>query len=111
MSCRSGGRKRNRKFILTMNDVLLKNNDLSIADGDFEVGQSDQQNIELIVESMPGEFKQFPMLGFGAVKYLKGDFDANDFKRDLKIQFEYDNYNNVNIDFSEDFKTLKIDIK
>ncbi len=94
-----------------MNDILLKDNDLSIIGGDFEVGQSDQQNIELIIESMPGEFKQFPMLGFGAVKYLKGDFDANDFKRDLKIQLEYDNYNDVNIEFSENFNSLKIDIK
>ncbi len=94
-----------------MKDILLdENKDLKIdANGDFAVGESDNQNIELIIESFMGEFKQFPALGFGIEKKIKSDTSINDILRDLKVQLGYDNYSDVNIEIDKINGQLKID--
>lgn len=93
-------------------DILLDNTgDLDFHNGDFDIGQSDQQHIEHIVEAQKGEYKAFPLVGFGVINYLKKSTRIkSDFKRDLKMQLEYDNYQNPNIDISEGFENLKIEV-
>lgn len=93
-------------------DILLDNTgDLDFHNGDFDIGQSDQQHIEHILEAQKGEYKASPLVGFGIVNYLKKSTRIkSDFKRDLKIQLEYDNYQNPNIDLSEGFENLKIEV-
>lgn len=94
-----------------MKDVLLNDsNDLQIENGDFVVGNSDKQNVKLIVDSFKGEFKEFPLIGFGVLNYIKTNISEMKFKRDLKIQLEKDNYKNPNIDLSNGFEKLKIEI-
>lgn len=78
--------------------------------GDIVVGESDQQHVIDITFAHPGEYKAFPLLGFAAVLQLKKNPDDYQFKRDLKIQLEYDGYNNPNIDLSGGYENLKIDI-
>lgn len=92
-------------------DILLDDTgDLKIENGDFVIGESDLQNVELIVESFKGEFKEFPNIGFGLLKYLKSDISETEFKRDLKVELEKDNYRNPIVDLSEGFGKLKIDV-
>lgn len=93
-------------------DILLdENNELIIADGDFVIGQSDQQHVKHIVEAFKGEYKSNPLVGFGAINYLKRDDKIeSEFRRDLKIQLENDGYNDSDIDVSAGFEKLKIDI-
>lgn len=92
-------------------DILLNADDLDFHNGDFDTGQSDQQHIEHIVEAQKGEYKAFPLVGFGVINYLKKSTRIkSDFKRDLKMQLEYDNYQNPNIDLSEGFENLKIEV-
>lgn len=95
-----------------MKDILLNNanDDLLIENGDFVIGDSDKQNVKLIVDSFKGEFKEFPLVGFGAIGYVKTNTSEMKFKRDLKIQLENDNYLNPKIDVSEGFEKLKIEI-
>lgn len=93
-------------------DILLDNmGDLDFHNGDFETGQSDQQHIEHILDAQKGEYKAFPLIGFGIINYLKRTTKIkSDFKRDLKIQLEYDNYQNPLIDLSNGFENLKIEV-
>lgn len=93
-------------------DILLDNTgDLDFHNGDFETGQSDQQHIEHILDTQKGEYKAFPLIGFGIINYLKRTTKIkSDFKRDLKIQLEYDNYQNPIIDLSNGFENLKIEV-
>lgn len=94
-----------------MSDILLnKDSDLKIENGDFVIGSSDKQNVKLIVESFKGEFKEFPLVGFGVINYIKTNTSEMRFKRDLKIQLENDNYLNPKIDLSGGFEKLKIEI-
>lgn len=83
---------------------------LAFSDGDFQVGQSDQQHVEDIFDLQPGELKEFPLAGFGAINYIKRTITADEFKRDLKIQLNYDGYNNVVIDTSKGIENLRIEI-
>ena len=94
------------------NDILTdENNDIIIVDGDFAIGQSDQQHVSNIIDAFKGEFKMFPLLGFGIVNFFKRDNKIeSEFKRDLKIQLENDGYVDPLIDVSEGFSNLKIEV-
>ncbi len=87
-----------------------ENHEPIIKNGDFVVGESDQQHVIDITFAHPGEYKAFPMLGFGAVLHLKKNKNDYQFKRDLKIQLEYDGYSNPDIDLSKGYENLKINI-
>ncbi|MDV2458051.1 oxidase [Elizabethkingia anophelis] len=89
---------------------LNEDGSLVIRNGDFVIGPSDTQHIKDIVLTHPGEFKEFPMLGFGAELQLKKNPNDLAFKRDLKIQLEYDGYPDPDIDLSGGYENLKINI-
>ncbi len=94
-----------------MTDLLKDlSGDIIIENGDFVFGDSDQQHVEDIFMCNQGEFKEWPLLGFGAINYIKSTITDEEFKRDLKIQLDYDDYTSVNIDTSEGFENLKIEI-
>ncbi|MDC9722360.1 MAG: hypothetical protein PSN34_06255 [Urechidicola sp.] len=90
-------------------DFLLEDNDIKIENGDFAIGQSDQQNVEQIFIASPGEFKEFPLVGFAAVKYLKGVANKSAFKRNLKVQLQNDGYS-PNIDLSKGYEQINIEV-
>ncbi len=94
-----------RKDILRDDDSTLQ-----FANGDFATGQSDQQNVMAAIDFQPGEIKEFPLAGFGAINYMKTPVTASEFKRDLKLQLAYDGYTNANIDLSKGIQNLSIDI-
>jgi hypothetical protein len=94
-----------------MKDLLLDTNgDLVVENGDLVISNSDRQNIEQLTLLNKGEYKEFPLLGFGAVRYIGTTISKIEFKRDLKLQLEYDGYNNPVIDLTEGFENLKIEI-
>lgn len=86
------------------------NNDLLIQNGDFVIGESDQQHVMDILDSQKGEFKEFPLAGFGAINYIKRTITESEFKRDLKLQLSYDGYSNATIDTSKGIENLNIEI-
>lgn len=82
----------------------------AIEGGDFVISESDRQHVIDITFAHPGEYKAYPLIGFGAILQIKKNPDPNQFKRDLKIQLEYDGYNNPDIDLSGGYENLKINI-
>lgn len=92
-------------------DILRDDNgDLQFANGDFVIGQSDQQHVVDLLDMQPGELKEFPLAGFGAINYIKRTITADEFKRDLKLQLNYDGYSNPTIDTSNGIENLNIEI-
>lgn len=92
-------------------DLLLDAlGDLAIEEGDFVIAPSDMQHVKHIVESQKGEYKESPFMGFGVENYLKTNTNPLAFKRDLKIQLEYDHYKNATIDLSKGYEKLKINL-
>ena len=92
-------------------DILVdENNDLMISNGDFVIGPSDVQHVDHIIMAFPGEYKEHPEIGLGAVAYVKSNTSKVKFKRDLRIQLNYDGYKKPVIDLSKGLKDLKVKV-
>lgn len=73
-------------------DILLDNDgDLYAVDGDFVVNVSDNQHVEHLLKAMPGEYKQYPLIGVGLTQMLKGKLTA-DIKRSINLGLADDGY-------------------
>ena len=84
-----------------MNDILLEENgDLSIKNGDFDIGFSDNQHQEHILLANKGEFKEFPEIGVGIAAMLSDD-DYTDMLIEIKKNLEYDGMKIKNVKFDE----------
>lgn len=72
-------------------DVMM-NPDLMIADGDFEVAVSDNQEIQNILDAHQGEFRQWPLIGFGIDDWLLAPLDLAKFRKDVSLQLRLDGF-------------------
>lgn len=84
-----------------MEDFKLdENKDLSFNKGDLNIDNTDQQNIELILLSHKGSFKEFPILGVGITDYLKSPEIISRLRLENEIsnQLEYDNFEIKEVD-------------
>tara|TARA_R110002033_G_scaffold60198_3_gene110294 strand:+ start:12338 stop:12643 length:306 start_codon:yes stop_codon:yes gene_type:complete len=73
-------------------DIDLIENELSFADGDFNVEFSDPQHQEDIIAEEVGSYKQYPLLGVGVLKYLNSSGSELVLKRSILVQLETDGY-------------------
>lgn len=51
-------------------DIKLENYDLLIDNGDFVIIDSDQQNVDLILNTSIGNWFENPLVGVGIINYL-----------------------------------------
>lgn len=91
-----------------MNDLILKDGELSIVNGDFEIGESTQQEIENILIAFKGEYKQHPLLGAELQKMLKARNTRQGITREVNEQLQYDGFRIIDfkIEDAENF-TIK----
>jgi len=77
-------------------DIILDDNlDLLIANGDFVVGDSDEQTQELILIATQGAFRESPLTGVGIVNYLKAQFSpalVAKLTQKIQLQLQYDGF-------------------
>lgn len=84
-----------------MEDFKLdENKDLLFENDDFLIDNTDQQNIELLLLSHKGSFKEYPILGVGISDYLKSPEIISRLRLENEIsnQLEYDNFNIKEVD-------------
>ncbi len=89
-----------------MKDLLLnEDNDLSIVNGDFQIGESQQQEIESILISFKSEFKNTPLLGAEIARMLKARSTRQGITREVNEQLQYDGFRNIDfrIEDAENF--------
>lgn len=93
-------------------DIALDSNgDLEISNGDFVIQQSDQQHVQDIFKAHKGEYKEWPLVGFGASGYLKKTtLSKAEFLRNLKVQLRYDGYESPKIIINETIEQLTIEV-
>lgn len=72
-----------------MKDILLKDNDLWIRNGDFVIDQSKYQDATLILRLHKGNIKQFPLVGVGEERLINGNIDGK-MRREIQLQLEAD---------------------
>ena len=66
--------------------------DLAIENGDFVIAESDKQHIKDIMNSVPGWFKKFPLVGFNPYQYLNARTNAQEIKNRAFTQLDADGY-------------------
>ena len=85
------------------NDFLLNgDNELIIKDGDFVVGDSEMQEVGLLIGLNQGALKSDPILGVNLITNMRGSQREERIKRALKLNLAMDN---------KDYETIKSKIK
>lgn len=84
-------------------DILLdENGDLKIVNGDFVVGDSDNQEIENLLIATKGEFKEFPLVGGDISKILKSRSGQTAALKEIKYQLKNDGFDISDIKIEDD---------
>lgn len=79
-----------------MKDLLLDDTgDLKVLNGDFVIGESTQQEIELLLTSFKGEFKEHPLVGAEIQRLLKAQAGITTMKSVVREQLEDDGFKKV----------------
>lgn len=95
-----------------MNDILLDDNmDLAIQNGDFVMGDAEEQIQQLILIATQGSFRNSPLTGVGIIKYIKSSFTVDkvdQLRQKIRLQMQYDGYTSVNTQINS---FLDIDIE
>jgi hypothetical protein len=74
-----------------MDDILLDNtNDLLILNGDFLIDNSTNQEVEDIIRSYPGWWKEYPLVGCGAPNYLNSPGSGQQLSNIITQQLKLD---------------------
>lgn len=97
-----------------MSDIILSaiTNDLLIKNGDFVVADSEQQEVNLLLETFVGNWFQHPLCGVGIVNYLAGSEIPAFIEEQVKQQMITDGFvvESINIKGST-LDNLKINIQ
>ena len=92
-------------------DILLDDNFDLIDNGDeWAEGDSDDQHGVLLTITEKCEFKEFPFVGFGIQRRLKGVADRKRFIRELKVELESDGYENTDLIVNSVLSEFKAEI-
>lgn len=83
-----------------MKDILLENDDLQMVNGDFFVGDSQSQSVELLLGTLQGEWKQHPEAGCGLSKAQNGIIDRF-LNRNIRVQLQADGFSVENLTINE----------
>lgn len=86
-----------------MNDILISDeNGIKVINGDFDIGDSEIQEVGLILQSTQGEWKSDPLLGPNLFRFIKAKTNRAEIEREVAIHLAMDN---------KSFKTLKTKIQ
>lgn len=87
-------------------DLLEDNNgDLSILNGDLEVGFSDEQHQADLLVAFKGEYKQYPLMGIGIENYLASPisvYTRQKFEKETSLQLQADSATDISVDYAAD---------
>lgn len=74
-----------------MNDFILDNTgDLLITDGDFPVGDCTEQEMQDIIMSYPGWWKEYPLVGCAALDYINSPGTGRNLSNIITQQLKLD---------------------
>ncbi|TLP81350.1 hypothetical protein [Maribacter sp. ACAM166] len=72
-------------------DILLNDTgELTIANGDFVIGDSEDQEVQLILEMAQGELKEDPLLGADLFRLIHSNATDAELKLAVKLQLARD---------------------
>ena len=76
-------------------DILLDaDNDLIFQNGDFKIGESEEQEIKMILQAVKNDYKQYPELGVDLIKFIGSSGSNLKLKKEIKVNLRIDNKTN-----------------
>ena len=69
---------------------LTADNDLKILNGDFVIGESEMQEVGIILQMNQGELKSDPLIGANLTNYIRGVHNQLKLQRHIETQLEMD---------------------
>ncbi|MCF6184356.1 MAG: hypothetical protein L3J56_06965 [Bacteroidales bacterium] len=76
-------------------DILLDdNNDLIFQTGDFVIGESEKQDIKMILQAVKNDYKQTPEIGVNLIEYINNSQDGRALKQAIKLNLRIDGKEN-----------------
>lgn len=79
-------------------DILLDSTlDFQVVNGDFLIGESDEQHIQLLLSSSPGNWKQFPFLGTDLIEDIASPMSAQDIVAKITLAMKVDAFQNISV--------------
>ena len=94
-------------------DILLDKQtyDLIIQNGDFFIGNSDQQETNLIINTSIGNWFQYPLVGVSIINYISGNIQARQLEQAIELQMKTDGFivEDINIEGST-YNNLQINV-
>lgn len=90
-----------------MVDIILDDQqDITIDGGDFSLGDCGTQNQGLLIATGPGDWKQYPVRGVGAPRYLEHP-DDGELARRIQTELSQDGIRVTSIDIDSDKITVQ----
>ncbi|TWP23536.1 hypothetical protein ETU08_01730 [Apibacter muscae] len=75
-----------------MKDILLdETRRIQVLNGDFRIGESEMQEIALLLESNQGEWKEHPIIGANLYQLVNSKASKLDIEKRVKLQLSLDN--------------------
>lgn len=73
-------------------DILLDpvTLDVKIENGDFVVGKVDEQNVQLLLLTMPGQIRQSPFSGIGISQLINSEVSESELRHTINVQLKLD---------------------
>lgn len=90
--------------------INFDDGDLRIANGDFVIGDSDQQHIRHVVQAQRGQFYESPTIGVGIVDEINSSITIQNLKNRIKTNLRLDNYETDAVFVDDEFR-ITIDAK
>ncbi len=84
-----------------MADLIIKDNAFEVRNGDFYIGDSEPQEVKLLLELEKGELKQHPVSCVGVKTYLNGDGEVADMWREIRAELKKDGFVKIIIDIAK----------
>ena len=71
--------------------ITDENGKFKVKNGDFVIDESEEQEIEYILKAVPGDFKEFPLLGADMEGKLASPMRTDEIERDVRLNMSIDN--------------------
>lgn len=99
-----------KDFIIDEDLLIIEGEYEDDPKGDFAIREADQQNIEHLLLSQKGSYKEFPILGVGIKKYINSPDATSRLRLENEIdkQLSYDKFYVKTLDVN-DLQNIKID--
>ena len=75
--------------------------------GDFEIIESDSQHVGDIMQSINGDYKEFPLIGVNFFKYQNSVGKRQEIERIIRTQLKSDGYNVTEIEVPENITDVQ----